>query len=223
MSTARNIIKNRIKAGNTVLGVGCYSAAIESTSDNKIIKVGNTTDDPWLYYYEEVIKPQLAVGNPHVPVVHDIHIDHGHDYYVAVIEKLYKHEERDHGDLSGADALEECIVECAEANIDYYSWAGRLMEREAHDCYGEFNASRLYDVLAGVRACKDNSIQLGCNEECEDGECDCSWESLSVDLHSDNIMYRRDGTVVINDPLCDTDMDEVDDLSNWADEMEIVE
>jgi len=36
-------------------------------------------------------------------------------------------------------------------------------------------------------------------------------------------MYRRDGTVVINDPLCDTDMDEVDDLSNWADEMEIVE
>ena len=144
MSTARNIIKNRIKAGNTVLGVGCYSAAIESTSDDKIIKVGNTTDDPWLYY-------------------------------------------------------------------------------EAHDCYGEFNASRLYDVLAGVRTCKDNSIQLGCNDECDDGQCNCSWESLSVDLHLDNIMYRRDGTVVINDPLCDTDMDEVDDLSNWADEMEIVE
>ena len=97
------------------------------------------------------------------------------------------------------------------------------MEREAHDCYGEFNASRLYDVLTGVRACKDNSTELRCNEECEDEQCTQGRKSLSVDLHTSNIMYRRDGTVVINDPLCDTDMEDVDDLSNWADEMEIIE
>ena len=48
MTTARNLIKNRIKAGNAVIGVGCYSAALTATDYNKVIKVGNTTSDPWL-------------------------------------------------------------------------------------------------------------------------------------------------------------------------------
>jgi hypothetical protein len=33
-----------------------------------------------------------------------------------------------------------------------------------------------------------------------------------------HFMYRENGDLVINDPLCHSNMEDVDDIVNWADE-----
>ena len=71
MTTARNIIKKRMKKhGNTLLGVGVYSAVIDQGSkQNKVIKIGNTLTDPWIDYYQYLkidLHPHL---NLFVPLV----------------------------------------------------------------------------------------------------------------------------------------------------------
>lgn len=38
-----------------------------------------------------------------------------------------------------------------------------------------------------------------------------------LDLHSENIMCRADGTLVLTDPLCQIDMYDVLDVSDWLD------
>ena len=66
----------------------------------------------------------------------------------------------------------------------------------------------------------DTSSECGC----DDGDCmDCNSNLLQLDLHTSNILYRDDSVLVINDPICNADMEDVDDLSYWADEMEIVD
>ena len=220
MSTARTIIKNRIKAGNTVIGVGCYSAALTATDEDKVIKVGNTTCDPWLEYYERVIK--INPNNPHLPKVHSIHVDSDNDYYVAVVEKLFEHDERFMGDICGPDLLEETVRNCCVDSS--YDSAKMHYELEACElCYGEYDSFQLYSACRQIR----DMIRMSYREDvcdCEyyDEECDhTGHETLSVDLHTNNILYRKDGTLVINDPVCDADMDDVDDLSTWADEVDI--
>ncbi len=225
MSTARNLIKNRIKAGNTVIGVGCYSAALTATQEDKVIKVGNTTDDPWLDFYEEVIKPNPK--NIHLPTVHSIHIDHDNDYYVAVVEKLYEHQDREYGDIVGADLLEEKVSECInDRNISQFKFFVNL--EDCRTSFGEFDEYQLYSACNQIqdlirRSYRENDCECDYYLE-EDEECPHSgYERLCLDLHTNNILYREDGTLVINDPICDADMEDVDDLSNWADEQELVE
>ena len=46
---------------------------------------------------------------------------------------------------------------------------------------------------------------------------------FTIDLHTSNMLYRDDSVLVINDPICNADMEDGDDLSYWADEMEIVD
>lgn len=213
MSTARNIIKNRVKAGNTVIGVGCYSAALTATQEDKVIKVGNTTDDPWLDFYEQVIK--VNPNNIHLPTVHSIHIDHDNDYYVAVVEKLYEHQDREFGDIVGNDLLEDKITECITDNsIGQFEFFIAL--DDCRTSFGEFDEYQLYSACNQIQDLIRRSYRQ--SEFDEEG-----YESLSLDLHTNNILYRKDGTLVINDPICDTDMEDVDDLSNWADEHELTD
>ena len=220
MSTARNLIKNRVKAGNTVIGVGCYSAALTATHEDKVIKVGNTTNDPWLEFYNEVIRANPK--NIHLPKVHDIHIDYDNDYYVAVVEKLYEHDERFMGDREGTDLLEEAVIECiSDRSVDKFSFFVSL--DDCKTCYGEFEPHQLHSVCNQIQDLVRRSYRACWDCECEDADsCDCGSESLSVDLHTNNILYRKDGTLVINDPVCDANMEDVDDLSNWADDHELV-
>ena len=222
MSTARTIIKNRIKAGNTVIGVGCYSAALTATDDSKVIKVGNSCTDPWLDYYYGVIAKNP--DNCHFPKVYDIHVDNSNDYYVAVIEKLYKHDDREYGDMVGSDALEDCVTMACQGQFsDFESFENELYET-ANTCFGEFSPEQLYSACQSIREMvRDSWSDWGyCECEAEDEEsCECGSEHLTLDLHTSNILYRADGTLVINDPLCDSDMEDVDDLSCWADENEL--
>ena len=220
MSTARNLIKNRIKAGNTVIGVGCYSAALTARDEDKVIKVGNTTNDPWLEFYNEVIRANPK--NIHLPKVHDIHIDYDNDYYVAVVEKLYEHDERLLGDREGADLLEEAVIECInDRSVDKFSFFVSL--DDCKTCYGEFEPHQLHSVCNQIQDLVRRSYRTCWDCECEDTDsCECGSESLSVDLHTNNILYRKYGTLVINDPVCDANMEDVDDLANWADDHELV-
>lgn len=223
MTTARNLIKNRIRAGNTVIGVGCYSAALSSQSYDKVLKIGNSTTDPWLEYYYDVIAPNNG-KNPHYPKVHSIHVDEGNDYYVAVVERLYEHEQREFGDIVGNDDLENVIIKAIDDDsLGLYEFMEELTEGASSLSYGEFDEYKLYEAVEEIRRLISRSKTIYCDcHGCED--CDeCDEKELNLDLHSNNFLYRRDGTIVLNDPLSDSDMEDVDDLSNWADEMEIVE
>ena len=221
MSTARNLIKNRVKAGNTVIGVGCYSAALTATHEDKVIKVGNTTNDPWLDFYEEVIKHNS--NNIHLPKVYNIHIDYDNDYYVAVVEKLYEHDDRFMGDIEGTDQLEDTVYECInDRSVSQFDFFVAL--DDCRTCYGEFDEYQLYaacnQIQDLIRRSWSDWGYCECGAEDHDS-CDCGSERLSLDLHCNNFLYRKDGTIVINDPICDTDMEDVDDLANWADEQEL--
>ena len=222
MTTARTIIKNRVRAGNTLLGVGCYSAAIQpKLSQDTIIKVGNATNDPWLIFYDEVIS--RYPDNIHLPKVHDIHIDHEHDYYVAVVERLNKHPDREYGDIIGTDSLEEVVRECSDMGYSFDDFAVKVVGNDCHLAYGEFNPAQLYEACKGIHAVKEGSYNTAYIDVCEceaeiSDHCECGYHDLSVDLHANNFMYRSDGTIVINDPICDSDMDDVDDLNTWANE-----
>ena len=220
MTTARNLIKNRIKAGNAVIGVGCYSAALTATDYNKVIKVGNTTSDPWLDFYHDVILPNP--GNQHLPQVYSMHIDHANDYYVAVVERLYKHSDREYGDIDGPDQLEDTMSDFInDGTMDRKQFLEKL--EDCWTCFGDYDEHQLWKACTEIRELisnSDTSYECGC----DDGDCmDCNSKLLQLDLHTSNILYRDDGVLVINDPICNADMEDVDDLSYWADEMEIVD
>ena len=50
---------------------------------------------------------------------------------------------------------------------------------------------------------------------------DSSWNyesdyAYTIDIHAGNIMFRQDGTLVLNDPLADREIEYEDDLAQWA-------
>ena len=81
------VLKNTAKAGNAIIGAGVYSAVLQHGKpyECKVIKIGNTTYDPWLDYIE-LSKP--LGENCHAPLIHNMHIDHANEYYVATMEQL---------------------------------------------------------------------------------------------------------------------------------------
>ena len=90
MNTGSRLAKKLSIRGNTVAGVGCYSAVIEKrNTDKTVIKIGTTLTDPWLQYYESVIVP--LKGNPFIPKVNSVREFYGYDeeYYIADMEVLY--------------------------------------------------------------------------------------------------------------------------------------
>ena len=226
MTTARNIIKNRIRAGNTLLGVGCYSAAIlpKKKNANKVIKVGNTVDDPWLDFYERSVL--RYPDNPYFPKVYDFHIDYDNDYYVAVVERLNSV----HDCPARNESLEELISQWCKHGIELHSLQSLSAD---HDV----NTTRLHEAVNSIHEIfvHDSEPAYECDGECEpakdsyneeegyseDYDCGCVESNFNIDLHSGNFMYREDGTIVINDPLCHSDMDDIDDISTWADEYKV--
>ena len=87
MAAAYKVLKNTAKAGNAIIGAGVYSAVLQHGKpyECKVIKIGNTTYDPWLDYIE-LSKP--LGENCHAPLIHNMHIDHANEYYVATMEQL---------------------------------------------------------------------------------------------------------------------------------------
>lgn len=208
--TAYRLIKNTAKAGNTILGAGCYSAALESYArDDTVIKIGNNMGDPWIYYYNEVISQMQ--DNPCVPKVKSFHIDYANEYYVCVMERL----ENSCFNSAACDESYDTVKRYLHGDIrkkkflkitkSLYQFPDpdamlELMDRiiSLTDAFTEEDAQEILDGIS------ENGVEPG--------------DATKLDLHSGNVMYRAGCELVITDPWCNLDMTSVPDVSTWADE-----
>lgn len=196
--TAYNIIKSLTKQGNSVIGAGCYAAALSSRVDyNKIIKVGNNINDPWLDYYE-VIKANQ--NNPCVPRIYSFHIDVENGYYVCVMERL-----QDRGDSKETIEIAQLCKDYTQKWITRSEFVEAASKKPKTFPYPEY----LADILDSISELTD----VFGNEE--DEECDDDVGGMrKLDMHCGNFLYR-DGAIVVTDPWCEADMSDISDVSDW--------
>lgn len=193
--TAFNIIKSLTKRGNVVLGAGCYSAVLQTSTDNKVLKVGAHANDPWLDYYSLVIKKHE--GNPHVPNAHNLHVYSDFDYYVCFMEKLTP------VDTIANSDLRKIVWACekyASGRISKMNFMGDV----DHFAEAVPDPLKLLEVLDSI---KEHTQAL----KCEDADP----SARTLDLHEGNFMLR-DGILVITDPWCENDMSDVASVEDWV-------
>jgi len=201
MMTARNIIKTMVNRGNTLLGVGCYSAALSSRVDaSKAIKIGTDMEDPWLDYYNFVIK--LLPDNDFTPKVYGFHYDDESDYYVCTMEKLSENPVGSKEDIKAARINASAIKAFLRFEIE-------IEDLWLTCSFNEYYFDQLKKVLLCIRGMTDVVTE-------EDKE-EYGYNAKRLDIHDGNIMWRHDLPIVI-DPWCHNEMDDREDLSTWADE-----
>lgn len=201
MATAFNVIKSFTKRGNVLVGAGCYAAALESKADiDKIIKVGNNLDDPWLAYYEEVIKHNQ--NNPCVPKVYSLNIQRSDGYYICVMERLIT-QSYDSAVRSAKSYIRDYVM----SNLTRDEWLDKIIDYPKlipHPGY-------MLKIMDEIRDRSDLD-----DECCYDG--DDLWNLRRIDLHTDNILQRANGQLVITDPWCHAEdlMCDIVDVGLWA-------
>jgi hypothetical protein len=203
MATAYNIMKNTARAGNAVLGIGCYSAVMEKrNNDSEVIKISNNAYDPWLHYYEKVIKPLTFEGNPCVPRVDSFYIDYQNDYYIATMERLE------------SDNYNDYYEYVRDYIVDEHEMRFRVFMDEHPRVFPYPNAMiRLCDE---IRKWTDAITEGDCDDISDNWEFDEIHEAVKLDLHSANFMFRGE-QLVITDPYSNVDMDDVCSVEDWAD------
>ena len=184
--TAKHLIKRLSKSGNTVLGVGCYSAVVEFVSSPlKVFKIGNDAADPFLEYCYMLEDVGASV---HTPKIFNLMVDAEHDYYVCVMEKLTRL------DTKAEPLVEACEHYCTNM-IDKFEF---FEEAEKHTKLVP-NPDKLLVILNELK------------------KVVASNDDIAFDLHFNNFM-QRDGVLVITDPFKDDCMDDLEDLSAWAED-----
>lgn len=205
MATAFNVIKSFTKRGNVLIGAGCYAAALESKTDSdKIIKIGNNLSDPWLDYYEEVIKTNQ--NNPCVPKVYSLNIQRADGYYICVMERLIT-STYDSDIMKAKNAIRQYV----SGDIDRDEWLDIIVDYPKQVPLPGY----MIKIMDQIRDGSD------LDDECYDEtDWDDMWNLRRVDLHSDNILQRANGQLVITDPWCHAEdlMTEIVDVSHWAEE-----
>ena len=212
MAAAYKVLKNTAKAGNAIIGAGVYSAVLQHGKpfECKVIKIGNTTFDPWLDYIE-LSKP--LGENCHAPLIHNMHVDHANEYYVATMEQLtadpidFDSDEISRYDL--ANSISELILgeksqtdfeeEWEEYQYDLFPW-------------GFDSFFYLTDMLIHQTDCFTSE-----DEEAVPHEDTASFRKL--DLHAGNIMFRNN-TVVITDPWCNCEVEDHPSMESYIDQSE---
>jgi hypothetical protein len=207
--TAHRIIKNLTRQGNSMLGVGCYSAALASRNGEDAIKIGTNVYDPWLDYKRLVIDRHST--NPHVPFVKSFYLDTQNEYYVCVMERLYPVEYGSKADtvraileayVGGWHSDEEFLLLIApySAQVPYPKQMLELLQTiKAYTTH----------FKSGRRVGESTTTYWSSEDQDEDVE------GRKLDMHRGNFMLR-DEEIVIIDPWCDVCMDDVADLSQWA-------
>lgn len=204
MATAFNVIKSFTKRGNVLVGAGCYAAAVESKADvDKIIKIGNNLDDPWLDYYEEIIKHNQ--DNPCVPKIYSLNIQRSDSYYICVMERLIT-SSYDSAVRSAKSYIRDYVV----GNLTRDEWLDKIVDYPKlvpHPGY-------MLKIMDDIRERSD------LDDECcyDETDWDEQWNLRRVDLHTDNILQRESGQLVITDPWCHAEdlMSEIVDVAVWA-------
>jgi len=211
--TGHRIIKNLTKRGNSVLGVGVYSAALSASNGVDAIKIGTNIDDPWLDFKGLVV--EALPNNEHMPKIKSFYYDNSSEFYVCVMEKLEALQL-----TSEADKLVELCKEYVEGYHSAEEITGMLSEYntlvprpanlvEALSVIKEHTTHVKYGKPVGIATTDYNS---------EDFEQE--YEGRRLDMHRGNFMLRE-GILVITDPWCNVDMEGVSDLSVWADNQQI--
>lgn len=192
--TAYNIIKSLSKRGNSVLGSGCYAAALSSVDVNKVIKIGNNINDPWLDYYQLIKANQ---HNPCVPRIYSFHIDKAHNYYVCVMERLTER--------TYASSVTEAMDFCKEFVEGWFS------DKEFLDSATNYAQYIPYPehMLALLKQIKEQT------DYHKGDDIDDEYGGRMLDMHHGNFLMRED-TIVITDPWCEPNMDDIDDVTYWA-------
>jgi hypothetical protein len=198
--TAFNLIKSLTRRGNVVLGSGCYAAAIGSTDSSQIIKIGNSMNDPWLDYYHGIIKANQA--NPHVPKVKYFMCDEDHNYYICIMERL-----EEEANVNKTDIAELCK--------DYTT---HMITREefVESALAYPTAIPCADTLANLLDKIYEDTEVFGYDDLSDS--DTTNYSRKLDMHRGNFMFR-DGVVIVTDPWCEVDMQDIVDVSDWVDRM----
>lgn len=192
--TAYNLIKSLTKRGNSVIGSGCYAAALSmSTTHHKVIKIGNNVNDPWLDYYNLVLTNQ---DNPCVPRIYSLHMDSEHNYYVAIMERL----EEDYSDLANA-----AKTLCREFTEGWHSEQDFLELAKQYEKQLPY-PKHMLSLLLQIKERTDFFTKDGVTEYCD---------GLRLDMHNGNFL-SRDGAVIVTDPWCDPYMLDIDDVNYWA-------
>lgn len=187
--TAFRIIKSLSKRGNTVIGAGCYAAALQYKTDtNKVIKVGTNLDDPWLDYYWDIIKDNQH--NSCVPKVYSLHVDRQHNFYVCIMEKLigYAPDRIQENDAKGL------VRKYIEGSITRDEWLDAAVEYPKHFP----SLGSMLDLMNKIKQRADDYKRL--------------------DLHTANILTRASGQLIITDPWCQIEdyMDDMTDVESWV-------
>jgi hypothetical protein len=210
LMTAHRIIKNLTRQGNSMLGVGCYSAAIASRNGEDAIKIGTDVYDPWLDYKQLVIAQHK--DNPHVPQIKSFYIDTQSEYYVCVMERL-----------SPVNAIGKAsdLTSILEGYVSGWHSDEELLTLIAPYKYQIPQPTQMLEVLQTIKAYTThfrNGRRVGDSTitffESDPDEDDT--EGRKLDMHRGNFMLRDD-VIVIIDPWCNVDMDDVADLSRWVD------
>ena len=186
MSAAYSVIKNLYKKGFEFLGAGCYSAVFQSNVEDTVIKIGADIFDPYLHYIQSV----SSTGNKHFPSIKKLYIDSDSGYYIAYIEKLVTM------NLKDVDNYQEI-----------YDW---LINDTKKPTWVDSDLSCAADTLLSLTDYRNYAEIVH----------DKAWSSVSydatrLDLHESNIMYRKDGTIVFSDPLCNYKMYDIPEVEEW--------
>jgi len=203
MATAYKIIKNTAKAGNAVLGIGCYSAVMEKRcNDSEVLKISNNCYDPWLYYYDKIIQPLAFEGNPCVPRVHSLYMDYSNEYYIATMERLE------------TDNYNDYYEYVREYIVDEHEMRFRVFMDEHPNVFPYPNA--MIRVCDEIRKWTDAITEGDCDDILNTWEMDELHEAVKLDLHSGNFMFRGE-QLIITDPYCHVDMNDICSVDEWAD------
>lgn len=199
--TAYRIIKNLTKQGNAVLGVGVYSAALAANNGIDAIKIGTNIEDPWLDFKCLVI--DQFTSNNHLPQIKSFYYDDDSEFFVCVMERLEA--------IKVDHKASELVEVCKEFVEGYYN------EHEFTDIVKDYNklvpnVSELIEVLSTIKKYTTHT-RLG--EQIDDNAD--NYRDRMPDFHIGNCMLR-DEVLVITDPWCNADMNDVEDVSCWLEE-----
>jgi len=191
MATAFNIVKRATSKGSSLIGCGSYAAVLSHSNMNRVIKLGNNIYDPWLDYYRLIVKPNQ--NNAYVPQVHSLHYDAENSFYIAIMERLQP--------LTNYNAATLC-EEFVQTLIDE-----RQFIEQAADIPEIHDANALLQILHKIKDLTDYAHK-GIDDE----------PGRTLDMHPGNFMLRNN-QLVITDPWCDSDMSDIQDFSEWAEQV----
>lgn len=193
--SAKSIIKTLSKKGSVHVGSGAYAIAMQAQDPKKIIKVGNNLNDPWLVFYNTIIKNNP--NNPFLPQVDQLYV--GETFYVAVMEKL---------EHDNTEEFRELIA-CISDFVRNYTSEEDLLDA-LYSLDNEFLVSspdQLLHLCIKLKASTD--FEYTHDADCERIGAKC-W-----DLHSYNAMTRN-GHLVIIDPWAEPTINEGNLMDEWV-------